>query len=146
MVILDTDHLTVIQRCSEPAFTRLAARLDVVPDEEVFTTIITFEEQMRGWLAVVQSARSLSQQVAAYQRLHRLIEFFARGRVLPFDERAASRYEEMRRGRIRIGAMDLRIAAIALTNNALLLSRNLSDFRKVPGLRVEDWTSPKKSG
>jgi len=146
MVILDTDHLTIIQRRSEPAFIHLAARFDAVAPEDVFTTIISFEEQMRGWLAVVQSARSLSQQVAVYQRLHRLIDFFAHARVLAFDERAASRYEELRRARIRIGTMDLRIAAIALTNNALLLSRNLSDFRKVPGLRVEDWTSPKKSG
>jgi len=42
--------------------------------------------------------------------------------------------------------MDLKIAAIALANNAKLLSRNLSDYlsdyRKVPGLQVEDWTLP----
>ena len=36
--------------------------------------------------------------------------------------------------------MDLKIAAIVLANGATLLSRNLSDFRKVPGLKVEDWT------
>jgi tRNA(fMet)-specific endonuclease VapC len=36
--------------------------------------------------------------------------------------------------------MDLKIAAIALANDATLLTRNLSDFRKIPGLRIEDWT------
>ena len=41
--------------------------------------------------------------------------------------------------RIRIGTMDLKIAAIALANDAILLSRNLTDFSKVPALRVEDW-------
>lgn len=38
--------------------------------------------------------------------------------------------------------MDLRIAAVALTNDATLITGNLSDFRRVPGLRVEDWTAP----
>ena len=44
------------------------------------------------------------------------------------------------RWKMRVGTMDFRIAAIALAHDALLLSRNLTDFRKVPGLRVEDWT------
>jgi predicted nucleic acid-binding protein len=43
--------------------------------------------------------------------------------------------------RVRIGTMDLKIAAIALANDATLLSRNLPDFAKVPGLRVEDWSA-----
>ncbi len=42
--------------------------------------------------------------------------------------------------KLRIGTMDLRIAAIAIAQDALLLSKNLTDFRTVPGLSVEDWT------
>jgi tRNA(fMet)-specific endonuclease VapC len=38
--------------------------------------------------------------------------------------------------------MDLKIATIVLTRDATLLSRNLSDFGKVPGLRIADWTLP----
>jgi tRNA(fMet)-specific endonuclease VapC len=37
--------------------------------------------------------------------------------------------------------MDLKIAAIVLSRNALLLSKDLADFGQVPGLQVEDWTS-----
>jgi tRNA(fMet)-specific endonuclease VapC len=36
--------------------------------------------------------------------------------------------------------MDLKIAAIALSQNGLLLTANLKDFQKVPNLQVEDWT------
>ena len=43
--------------------------------------------------------------------------------------------------KLRIGTMDRKIAAIALTHDATLISRNLADFRRVPGLKVEDWTA-----
>jgi len=42
--------------------------------------------------------------------------------------------------KIRIGTMDLKIAAIAIANDAILVTRNLVDFEKVPGLNAQDWT------
>ena len=35
--------------------------------------------------------------------------------------------------------MDLKIAAVTIANNAILLSRNLRDFQQIPELKVEDW-------
>lgn len=61
--------------------------------------------------------------------------------VLEFDEASAAEFERLKRSRIRIGTMDLKIAAIALAHDATVLTRNLKDFSRVPGLRVEDWTA-----
>ena len=60
--------------------------------------------------------------------------------MLPFDAKAAAHFARLKQARIRIGTMDLKIAAIALANDATLLTRNRADFDKVPGLRVEDWS------
>lgn len=140
MVILDTDHLTVIQRQSQPTYSMLRARLGRIPATDVGTTIINVEEQLRGWLAVIGRSKRLEQEIAAYRHLHVLLSFFEAIPVLEFDETAAQRYLELRRSRIRLGSMDLKIAAVAITRGAILLSRNIGDFRQIPGLTVQDWT------
>ena len=55
---------------------------------------------------------------------------------------AIMEFDRQRDRGVRIGTMDLRIASIALTHDAVLVTRKLVDFLKVPGLRVEDWTKP----
>lgn len=47
---------------------------------------------------------------------------------------------DLKRQRIRIGARDLRISAIALSINGIVVTRNQRDFRQVSGLQLEDWT------
>ncbi len=140
MVILDTDHLTVIQRQSPPSFSILTARLGRMPPGEVCTTIVNVEEQMRGWLAMVRRSKKVHQEILAYRQLHELFAFFAEIPVFDFDESAAQRLAQLRRSRGRLGSKDRKSAAIALSRQATLLSRNLGDFRQLPALRVEDWT------
>jgi hypothetical protein len=47
---------------------------------------------------------------------------------------------QLTRLRIRLGSMNLKIAAIAMSRGAIVLSRDLTDFRRAAGLNVEDWT------
>ena len=140
IVILDTDHLTVIQRRAEPAYSLLRARLSKLPPNTVQTTIVSFEEQMRGWLSLIGRSRNRSREVAAYERLQALLRFFNEIPVLDYTEIVAARFEDLRRSKLRVGSMDLKIASIALSQDGLLLSRNLKDFDQVPNLQVEDWT------
>lgn len=140
MLILDTDHLSILQRGGAGA-ARVRARLARHAPEEVATTIVTFEEQMRGWLAYLARARSLTQQVEAYGRLRTHLDHYRRIPVLDFDEQAAVHVQRLRKERIRMGAMDLKIAAIALAWEGTLLTRNLRDFGRVPGLGIQDFTA-----
>lgn len=140
MVVLDTDHVSLLEwdfDGSAPLRERLA---DLEPNE-VATTIISYEESMRGWMAYIARARTVAQQVEGYQRLRRHLDNYRQIPVLDFDEDAGAQYQRLRRARIRIGTMDLKIAAIVLASGATLLSRNRIDFEKVPGLAVEDWTA-----
>jgi tRNA(fMet)-specific endonuclease VapC len=140
VVVLDTDHLTVIQRRTWPAYARLNARLSQLPIGTIQTTIISFEEQMRGWLAVISRARGQHREVEAYKRLANLLRFFNEIPVLDYTDVVAARFDDLKASRLRLGSMDLKIAAIALSQDGLLLTANLQDFQKVPNLQVEDWT------
>ena len=60
--------------------------------------------------------------------------------MLDFTNEAAAVFRQLVRARLGVGTMDLKIAAITLTNDATLLTRNVSDFGRIPGLRFEDWT------
>lgn len=141
MYILDTDLFSISERADSPDSQRLRFRLSRLSSDELVTTVITFEEQVRGWMSWLAQARSLPQQVERYRKLNKLLIRYKSAIVLEFDEYAAAEFERLQRLRIRISTMDLKIAAIALANNATLLSRNLKDFSKVPGLKVEDWSA-----
>jgi tRNA(fMet)-specific endonuclease VapC len=59
--------------------------------------------------------------------------------VLSFDRKAAEVFDELNQQKLRVGAMDLRIAAIAIANQMTLLTQNTVDFERIPGLSIEDW-------
>jgi tRNA(fMet)-specific endonuclease VapC len=63
--------------------------------------------------------------------------------VVPFDEKCARAYSRLRadleaRG-CRIGEIDMEIAATALANQAVLVTNNVKEFGRVPGLSFENW-------
>ena len=55
-------------------------------------------------------------------------------------ESAIDRYEDLRKQKLNIGKMDLRIAAIVLQHDAILVTRNTQDFCRIPGLLLENWS------
>jgi len=143
VIVLDTQHLSQLQRASSASGARLSARLRALPVEEIRITIISPFEQIRECLGRINAVGARpDEQIRPFEQFGRLLDFYAfwQGRILPFDQAAASVMSHFTPHLIRqIGARDSRISAIALANQATLLSANLRDFRQVPGLHVEDW-------
>ncbi len=140
MYLLDTDHLVILQRESEPEYGRLRAAMSRYAASDFFLSIVSFHEQVLGANAFIARARTREIVIRGYQMLELCLIDFNRFRVLPFDEPTAAQFDALR-SHVQIGAMDLRIAATALSHSLTLLTRNTVDFEKVPDLVVEDWLS-----
>lgn len=142
MFLLDTDHLGILQDRVQPQASRLVARMTRYPLTSFYVSIVTFHEQVAGWYNYLNRARTSAAAVLAYRMFEDILADFAAMQVVAFDDRAAAVFDALREERIRIGTIDLRIASIALAQDYTVLTRNLADFRKVPRLKVEDWTLP----
>jgi tRNA(fMet)-specific endonuclease VapC len=88
----------------------------------------------------VRRARKPDEIARAYLRLTNGIGFVGRLPLLSYTEPAVMQFQRLRGLKLNIGAMDLRIAAIVLENAATLVTRNQRDFRRVPGLTIQDWS------
>lgn len=138
LYILDTDHLSLLQRGHPLVLARLAS----IPVAQRAVTIITVDEQLQGRLAVIRRAKTQIDAAREYERLREAVQFFATIQILDYDAAAASQFDALRRQGLRIGTQDLRIAAICLTRQATLATRNQRDFGLVPDLATEDWSLP----
>lgn len=139
MIILDTDIYSLLQADQDPVVAKLTPRV-LSAIESPCVTIITYEEQMRGWLSYLAKANDEPKQILAYARLKKMLDDFADLRVITYDQESSFHYLRLRKLKIRIGAMDLKIASIALAHSATLITRNRRDFEKIAGLKFEDWT------
>ena len=134
--ILDTDHLSLLQRGHEP----LRQALQKLSSENIAITIISIEELLRGRLAQVHKASDHAARIKAYFWLWETVDFLRHFTILKYTEQADNQFEALRQQKVRIGTQDLRIASIALSYQAVLVTRNVKDFALVPNLLVEDWS------
>jgi tRNA(fMet)-specific endonuclease VapC len=135
--LLDTDIITLIQFGHATAVRRLSAQNDA----DVALSAISFQEQMRGWLGRLNKLTAPDQLADWYDRLVvRMFPLWRRYQLLPFSLAAIQRFQQLRALRLNVGLMDLRLAAVALENNLTVVTRNVRDFGRVPGLQTEDWS------
>lgn len=136
LYILDSDHRSLYQRGHEP----LGQKLLAISPDQIVITVISAEELIRGRLSQIRKAANSSERVRAYYWFTRTLEFLRDFTVLGYDAQAEAHYQTLIARKVRIGAQDLKIAAIALSQGATLVTRNRQDFERITSLSLEDWS------
>jgi tRNA(fMet)-specific endonuclease VapC len=97
VILLDTNHLTVLRYPEHSCYETLVKRMDGSADQRFAVPVVALEEQLRGWLAVIHHATDTRRQVEAYSRLAGLFEFFADWEIFGFETAATEVFEQLRR-------------------------------------------------
>lgn len=129
MYFLDSDHMSLLERGNAEG-ERIRNRLRNVPGDDTATTIISYEEQTSGWMSRLASSTQPERQMSDYSELKRLLNNYCRIAVVEYEAMAVTEFKRLRQSGIRIGSMDLKIASIALANDATVLTRNTQDFSR----------------
>src|SRR2546421_9264344 len=135
MFVLDTDTLTHFLLGHKRVMEKRAQAT-----AEVALTVVTRIEILQGRFASVLKAEDGEKLLLAQQRLAATEKDLEKFIVLPVDAAVSTEFDRLRQNKkLKIRRGDLLIAAITLANRATLVTRNEKDFRKVPGLRIENW-------
>jgi tRNA(fMet)-specific endonuclease VapC len=133
--VLDTDILSLFQVGHDAVVRRvLGASAD-----ELSITVITAEETLSGWYTLVRRAKDNRRLALAYEHLAKAVVMLGTFRILTLTEAAAAKADGWQRLKLGVTKLDLRIAAIALEHQAVLVTRNRRDFERVPGLQLQNW-------
>jgi len=136
LYLFDTDQLSLYQMGHPQVVTNVLLHLT----DRLAIAVISVEEQLTGWQRALNQARDDARRAEVYRRMALTVESWSGWLVLPFTVTAMGRHVALLRQRLNVGSNDLKIAAIAQENNAIVVTRNRRDFTRVPGLAVEDWS------
>ena len=134
--LLDTDIASMWLQ-GHPLVTAAVLR---VPPDSVGLPIIAFEEIWDGWQAVIRAATTPDRIAHGYDRLTKSVSDLRPLSVVTYAEAAVRRHRELKALKLNVGSNDLRIAAIAVELGAAVVTNNERDYRRVPGLTVENWS------
>jgi tRNA(fMet)-specific endonuclease VapC len=120
--------------------THLRRRILQESPENIFVSVITIEEILRGALAVIQKQRQLPSVVGAYQYFEELWQALQCFQVLPYTVESEHIYQSLSAKVKRIGTQDCRIAATACAKGYILVTVNVTDLKRIGIASVENWT------
>ena len=139
LYLLDTDTVSFVLSNHALTVERLRAN-----QSHTVVSIVTVHESFNGWTARINNAKTIEEAIVLYARLAKALALFKKIRILDFDETAASQLKTLLHNNPQLNKntlqKDMRIASIALANNAIVVTRNHRDFSQVPGLTIVGWT------
>ena len=136
LYIFDTDVLSLLQYNHPKVMQQCVAHFY----DDLAITIISVEEQLAGWYSRLRQAKTPDDLAEQYHRMTETVEMLRQFDVITFAKTDILRYQQLAALKLGVGKSDLRIAAIALEHNAVVVTRNRRDFQRVPGLAIEDWS------
>jgi tRNA(fMet)-specific endonuclease VapC len=137
LYILDTDHVSLILT-NHPQVTANAAQ------HQIAISIVTVQELFNGWMGRINDPSQIDNLPALYSKLSLTIKYLQTVEILDFTvdtdkclKNLLRANPPLRKNRLQ---KDMRIAAIALSLNLPIATRNRRDFELVPNLQIIDWT------
>jgi tRNA(fMet)-specific endonuclease VapC len=138
--LLDTDHISLLQQPQCREYGAILGHLVRHPPTDVVHCVVSFQEQAMGAHSRIIRAKSAADLLRGYQLMAIVHETYSKRIHLPFEAAALAVFDLLAASKVGVKTMDLRIASIARAHGLTLVTRNTSDFAKVPGLPLEDWT------
>ena len=136
--VLDTDILSHLRRGHTLAVHNVLSHAW----HDIAVSVISIEEQIDGWYRLLHRSKDPAKTASVYDQMADQVRYLSGWEILSFPVAAISRYQHLKSLKLNIGKDDLKIAAIALENNAILVTRNKRDFSRVPNLQLVDWMQP----
>ncbi|MGK7945090.1 MAG: type II toxin-antitoxin system VapC family toxin, partial [Microcystaceae cyanobacterium] len=110
----------------------------------ISATIITVQELFNGWIGKINDPSAINNLPKLYSKLSITVKYLQTVEILDFTPEADHILKQLlkenpplRKKRLQ---KDMRIAAIALSLDAIVVTRNQKYFSLVPGLSTVDWT------
>jgi len=126
VLVLDTDVLSLIQRGGGRRYESLINFLDEANDD-VFVTVVSLDEQIHGAFNEIGMNDAMI-RVRGYRRLRELVTDYADRPMLDYHDKAEAIFDRLKGLKGRPATKGLRIASIALSHDATLITGNVRDF------------------
>jgi tRNA(fMet)-specific endonuclease VapC len=135
--LLDTDTFSLTQYGHVKMLAALTKYLSI----DIAICSITIQEQIQGWLSRLNQLKD-NDKISDWhsQFVERLLPFWSYFGVIPVSNAVLTHYETLKKMRLNVSTNDLKIAAVAIVHQLTLITRNLRDFNRVPGVIAIDWT------